>query len=204
MKSIASLALILASFAPSSLQAKEHDVDGWVNMFDGKTFAGWKANEMPEQWTIEDGAIITAPIRSHLFYTLDEFTDFEFSAEVKTIPGSNSGIYFHTQWQDEGWPETGYESQVNQTQGDPVKSGSLYNVIKLYESPAEDNRWYEHRILVQGKNIRIHVNGKLVIDYTEPEGITGPRRLSHGTIALQGHDPESVVYFRNLRIRRLE
>jgi len=29
------------------------------------------------------------------------------------------------------------------------------------------------------------------------------RRLSSGTFALQGHDPESTVYFRNIRVKPL-
>ena len=203
MKTLSAVLFALAVFVDSSLLAEEKLSDGWISMFDGKTFAGWKANEIPEQWTIVEGAIKTAPGRSHLFYVDRDFTDFEFTAEIKTMPGSNSGIYFHTKWQDEGWPKHGYESQVNQTQGDPVRSGSLYNVIKLYDSPAKDNQWYKHQIAVKGKNIRVHINGKLVIDYTEPEGVTALRRLSKGTIALQAHDPKSVVYYRNLRIRPL-
>lgn len=188
----------------SSWAADAEQGQGWTEMFDGESFEGWKANEIADKWEIVDGTIKTAPGRSHLFYVVEDFTDFEFVAEVKTTPGSNSGVFFHTKWQDDGWPAQGYESQVNQTQTDPVKSGSLYNVIKLYDSPAEDDEWYEHRIRVQGKNIRIHINGELVIDYTEPQGVTESRKLSSGTIALQSHDPKSVVYFRNLRIRPLE
>lgn len=186
------------------IAAKEEPQEKWTKMFDGKTFAGWKANEIPDQWKIVDGAIRTAPGRSHLYFVKESFDDFEFAAEVKTTPGSNSGIFFHTKWQEEGWPSHGYESQVNQTQSDPVKSGSLYNVIKLYESPAKDDHWYEHRIRVKGQNIRVHINGKLVIDYTEPKGVTETRRLSKGMIALQSHDPKSVVFYRNLRIRSLK
>jgi len=189
--------------SPGTVGAQEKSSDGWTSMFDGKTFAGWKANQNPDQWTIVDGAIKTAPGQSHLFYEDGEFTDFEFEADVKTTPGSNSGIYFHTKWQATGWPKHGYESQVNQTHADPVKSGSLYGVVKLYDSPSKDDQWYKHRIVVKGKSIRIHVNGKLVIDYTEPGGVDEARRLSKGTFALQSHDPKSVVYFRNLRIRPL-
>ena len=204
MKTLSAIIVSLALLSQGSLLAEGEPTGRWISMFDGKSLQGWKANEMPKQWTIVEGAIKTAPGRSHLFYVDHEFTDFEFKAEVKTTPGSNSGVYFHSKWQDEGWPERGYESQVNQTHGDPVKSGSLYNVIKLYESPAKDEQWHEHRIVVKGKNIHIHINGKLVIDYTEPEGGTGPRRLSQGTIALQSHDPKSVVYYRNLQIQPLD
>ena len=55
--------------------------------------------------------------------------DFHFKADVMTKPGSNGGIFFHTQYQDKGWP-VGHEAQINQTQKDPVKTGSVYIVKK--------------------------------------------------------------------------
>ena len=45
------------------------------------------------------------------------------------------------------------------------------------------------------------VDGKPVVDYTEPAG--SPTRLTGGTIALQGHDPQSEVHYRSVRIRPL-
>jgi hypothetical protein len=204
MKTKLFFVVFFLSIAASGLQAEEPRKSEWTSMFDGKTLNGWKANEMPEKWTIVDGAIKTAPGRSHLFYVAQDFTDFEFRGEIKTMPGSNSGVYLHTKWQDEGWPDHGYESQVNQTHHDPVKSGSLSTVVKVYDSPATDGEWYEHRIVVRGKNIRVHINGQLVIDYTEPAGVSESRRLSSGTIALQSHDPKSIVYYRNLRIKELK
>lgn len=192
------IAVVARADAPTFAETEESD---WIKMFDGKSLEGWKANEECTTWKVADGAIQTPPQRSHLFYMDHEFDDFEFKAQVKTTPGSNSGVFFHSKWQDEGWLKHGYESQVNQTHRDPIKSGSIYHVIKLFETPAQDNQWYEHLIAVNGKNIRIHINGKLVIDYTEPEGVTGTRRLSSGQIALQGHDPQSVVFFRDLYIR---
>jgi hypothetical protein len=119
-----------------------------------------------------------------------------------TKPGSNSGIYFHSQPED-SWPSMGHEAQVNNTQTDPVKTGSLYAVVKVYEAPAKDNEWFTEEVIVKGKNIVIKVNGKLIVDYTEPEGVTATRRLSKGKFALQAHDPDSVVSYRNIRVKPL-
>ncbi len=141
--------------------------------------------------------------RSHL-YTIKEFKNFEFKAEVMTTPGSNSGIYFHTKYQETGFPNTGYESQVNVSHGDPVKTGSLWGVVKLYETPAKDNKWWEQHIIVRGQNIVVKINGKTVLDYTEPKGVQGGRKISSGSFALQAHDPKSVIYYRNLRVKPLK
>jgi hypothetical protein len=147
--------------------------------------------------------------RSHLFYVgdLQPFEDFEFKAEVKTAPGSNSGIYIHTKFQEEGWPKQGYEVQVNNTHKDPKKTGGLYSVSDVFEAPAKDNEWFEMFISVKGKHIVIKVDGKKVVDYEEPAGGSPTagfnRVLGKGTFALQAHDPDSKVCYRNICVKKL-
>ena len=123
------------------------------------------------------------------------------------MPGSNSGIYIHTEFQAEGWPRRGYESQVNNTHRDPKKTGGLYGVVDVFEAPAEDNKWFEQHITVKGKQIIIKIDGKTVVDYTEPDdkkpGPDFTRVLDKGTFALQAHDPKSTVYFKNIRVKKL-
>ncbi len=184
--------------------------DGWICLFDGKTFDGWKmAEENTDSWKIEDGLLVCQGDRCHLFYAGPElpFVNFEFEAEVMTAPGSNSGIYFHTEYQATGWPKQGYEVQVNNTHKDPVKTGSLYGVVKNFEAPAKDNEWFKETIIVQGKKVTIKVDGKTIVDYTEPENPQPEggfnRVLSKGTFALQAHDPKSKVYFRNIKVKKL-
>ena len=186
------------------------DDAGWITMFDGKSFEGWKINEAPDSWSIKDGAIVANGPRSHLFYIGDEkpFKNFEFEAEVLTKPGSNAGIYFHTKYQDKDWPKYGFEAQVNNSYTkDPIKTGSLYQVVTVKEAPAKDDEWFPYSIKVEGKHIVVKVDGKTVVDYTEPEGQKPgeqfTRVVDQGTFALQAHDPGSTVMFRNLRVRRL-
>ncbi len=185
--------------------------DGFVAMFDGKTFNGWKINESPESWKIEDGAIVAHGNRSHLFYEGDgkPFKNFHLKAEVKTTSGSNGGIYFHTKYQDEGWPKHGFECQVNISHKDPKKSSGLYSVQDVFDPPAKDNEWYTQEIVVKGRKIVLSLNGKALVDYTEPENQKAAsaqfeRKLGEGTFALQAHDPASTVYFRKLRVKRLD
>ncbi len=186
------------------------DGDGWQTLFDGKSFAGWKASENTDSWKIEDGKLVCFGPRSHLFYVGDEkpFKNFEFEAEVMTTPGSNAGIYFHTKYQETGWPRFGQEIQVNVTHKDPKKSGGIYAVSDVAAPPCKDNEWYTQSIRVEGRRVITKINGQQLVDYTEPEGKEAfnkdfERRLGEGTFALQAHDPMSKVYFRNLRVRRL-
>lgn len=191
---------------PATLALAAED---WVELFDGKSLEGWKASEATNSWSVQDGAIVAhGQPRSHLFYTAakEPFVNFEFHADVKTTPGSNSGIYFHTKFQPKGWPNQGIEAQVNCTHKDPIKTGSLYGLVKVTRCPHKDNEWFAYDIHVQGKRVVVKVNGETIADWREPANATkGPRgrRIGSGTFALQAHDPGSTVYFRNIKVRRL-
>jgi len=192
--------------------------DGWVALFDGATLEGWKASENAASFRVEEGAITCDGPRSHLFYVGPvegaDFRSFEFQTEVRTRPGANSGIYFHTAFQEEGWPEKGFEIQVNNSQkrhGDYLemkKTGSLYGYRNLYKAMAPDDEWFEVKVEVRGKRVRIWTGGTLVVDYREPDELPaswdeGFRKLGHGTFAFQCHDPQSRVSYRKVRVRPL-
>lgn len=202
------VACLVAMGAVATAADKE---EGFVQLFDGKTFNGWKINERPESWSIVDGAFVAKGDRSHLFYVADEkpFKNFELRVDVMTEPKSNGGIYFHTKFQPEGWPKYGFESQVNNSyESDPQKTGSLYAVVPVKEKNVDDNVWYTETIIVKGKNVKIKVNDKVVVDYDEPAdkkaGEDFTRKIDEGTFALQAHDPGSRVHFKNIRVKRLD
>ncbi|GAB4243552.1 MAG: DUF1080 domain-containing protein [Acidobacteriota bacterium] len=206
-RSLVLLAIVLGLAGGGRLLAQD-----WISLFDGKSLDGWKAAENPGTFSVRDGMIVVNGPRAHLFYLgpvqNHDFNNFEFQAEVMTKPKANSGIYFHTQYQEEGWPAVGYEVQINNTHPDPRKTGSLYAIQDVHEAPARDNEWFTVRFRVQGKRVTVWVNDRQVVDYEEPPNPERPagmerRLLSHGTFALQGHDPESVVYYRNIKVRPL-
>lgn len=126
-----------------------------------------------------------------------------------TRPGSNSGIYFHTAFQPTGFPAAGFEVQVANTyKGDNKKTGSLYAVRNVAKQLVNDNQWFTMNIQVRGKQVEIRLNTMLVVDYIEPDqpyraDPNFQRVLNHGTFALQGHDPGSTTYFKNIRVRPL-
>ncbi len=201
------LALTTSLLADDGEKSKD---DGWKTIFDGKSFKGWKASENKKSWKVEEGAFVCHGDRSHLFYVGEKepFVNFEFKADVMTTPGSNAGIYFHTRYQEEGWPKYGHEAQVNISHGDPKKTGSLYGVVNVSNPPAKDNEYWTQHIIVKGKHIVIKINDKVVVDYTEPDNKEAfsksfERRLGKGTFALQAHDPKSKVYFKNIKVKRL-
>jgi len=206
MKQILLLALGLV--ASSALAAD--DEPGFKVLMDGKTFSSWKiAAENTNTFSIVDGAFVAHGNRCHLFYVGDEkpFVNFHLKVDVMTDTNSNGGIYFHTKYQPLGWPQGGFECQVNNTQGDWKKTGSLYDVVNVAQSLATDNQWWTQEIIVEGNKVTVKVDGKIVLNYNEPPGAQAgkdfERKLSEGTFALQGHDPKSVVRYKNIRVKRL-
>ena len=184
---------------------------GFTPLMDGKTFDGWKmAEENQSTWKIEDGAFVASGPRCHLFYVGDgkPFKNFHFKAEVMTEPNSNGGIFFHTRYQAQGWPKGGFESQVNNTHSDWVKTGSLWGLVNVGLTAAQDKKWWTQEIIVEGNKITVKVDGKNVLQYAEPAGAQAgkdfERKLGEGTFALQGHDPGSTIRYKNIHVKRLD
>jgi len=203
---------LLAFSSLAAMAQNQGENEGWISLWDGKTFDGWKASENPASFSIVDGTIKVDGPRAHLFYVgpveNHNFNNFEFKAEVKTEPGANSGIFFHTRFQEDGWPSKGYEVQVNQTHSDWRKTGSLYSFDDVKEVHVKDNEWYTEHIIVQGDRVTVKINGKTVVDYVESEdnnrpADAGDKKIDRGTFALQAHDPKSVIYYRNIRVKPL-
>lgn len=213
--SLCSLSLFLSLLAIAATPGRCQD---WEPIFDGKTLANWKASESPGSFQAVEGQIVGNGPRSHLFYVgrdgEADFKNFELSAEVLTVPNANSGVYFHTQFQGQGWPGKGFEVQVHNARSgqngyrENKLTGSLYGIRNVYKPLVKDGEWFNLRVLVKANRVQTFVNDTLVVDYVEPPLAAGgnsrpARRLGHGTFALQCHDPSSKVCYRNLRVKRL-
>jgi hypothetical protein len=207
----------VGSMAAAGLPAAE--TGGWVQLFDGRSLDGWRPSENQATWKVVEGQLASEGPRSHLFYTGPvhgaDFRNFELEVEALARPGCNSGVYFHTAWQPNGFPEKGFEVQINNTatgEGsyrERKKTGSLYGLRNIYKQLVPDDTWFKLQIAVRGKNIQVRLNQTLLVDYTEPAPAFIPpghergRFLDHGTFALQGHDAGSKVRFRSVRVRPL-
>jgi hypothetical protein len=204
VKSLLSLSTALLLVITLSSHQNQEQKKGWIKLFDGKSLDGWKASENPESFKVEDGAIVVFGNRAHLFYTGSvsdhAFKNFEYKAKVMTKAGANSGMYIHTEFQEEGWPSKGYEIQVNNSHTDWRRTGSVYALQDVKEAPAKDDKWFTQHIIVQGNKITVKVDGKTINEYTVPaEG----GKLSTGTFALQAHDPKSKVYYKDIMVKIL-
>jgi len=215
-----------------------HHGKKWVSLFDGKSLDGWTASkENPDSFSVKNGTLIVDGGRSHLFYTGKvngaNFKNFELKAKVKTMKNANGGVYFHTAYQDEGWPSQGFECQVNTSQKDPKKTGSLYGIANVYvpmepeepfiirvdkagaqvyreKAPSTDGEWFDYHIIVKGEDVTIKVDGETIVQWKQPPGYAGPnpgtpgRVLGSGTFAIQAHDPNSVTHYQDIQVKVLD
>ncbi len=204
---------------------------GTLSLFNGETLDGWKVTEEnQDSFRVQEQAIVAEGPRAHLFYDGEhgtDFTDFVLTLKVRTEPGANSGVYFHTRYQATDWPRVGLEAQVNATQYDYRKTGSLYAIadVRVYSDdkehpaigfdsnafttraapPHQDNEWFDYEIRVEDGTVTTRVNGELLVRWKQPQDWdNGDIRLSSGTFALQAHDPDSTVHYKDIAVRRLE
>lgn len=206
----------------------------WVSLFNGKDLSGWTAStENANSFFVEDGTLILKGGRAHLFYTGTDgqanFKNFELRLKIKTLQASNSGVYFHTAYQESGWPEKGFEAQVNSAHSDPRKTGSLYGIVNVYSpgpdvepflvqvseneevfayqptAPSTDGQWFDYHITVVNQTVTIRVDGKIQSQWTQPKDwpATG-RSISSGTFGLQAHDPGCEVHYQDIQVKVLD
>jgi hypothetical protein len=208
---------IILTFAQAS-----GDADGWLQLFNGKDLTGWRANNDPESFTVQDGLLrvqASGRTSAHLFYVGDRthgfetFKNFELEVTARAEPNSNGGIFVHTDMSTRNAQKhlaKGYEIQLNSSTRETRKTGSLYAVIDLDSSPVDETEWFTIRVVVQDKRITVAVNGRELLEYTEPADVVRPKEragrrfdTAGGGIALQAHDVGSAWYFKNVRLKQL-
>ncbi len=176
--------------------------EGWQPLFNGKDLTGWFATGWA-RWEVKDGVLIGQGGMGHLF-TEKTFRDFELRAMIRIRSfrpeqfKPNNGIYFRAKpnpTNRDSWP-VGYEAQVfNHIENQPF-TGSLYHQARASRLLTRDEAWFSMRIVAKGEHIQIFVNGQKVVDVRD-------REFREGHIAIQCHDPFTIVETRDLYWRPL-
>ncbi len=160
---------------------------GWMLLFDGKTFEGWRGygrQDVPGAWSIDDGAIKIngsgqgeAGARNGGDIIFDRpFKNFELQFEWKVAKGSNSGVFYLSQ-EIEGQPifksspEYQILDNVNHLDARLGKDGnrqsaSLYDMIPAKPQNSKGfGEWNTGAIIVY-KGTVVHMqNGEVVLEY---------------------------------------
>lgn len=205
---IALLSLGLVSASAASKKSER----GFVKIFDGKSFAGWEG-DTKKSFRIEDGAVVGGSLdakvpRNEFLSTARRYTNFVLRLEFKLLGKgkANAGIQIRTERIPNHHEVIGYQADM----GDGWW-GSLYDESrrrkvlakadpKLIEKILQRGEWNDYEIRCEGPRIRLFINGRQTVDYTEDD----PKIPLHGIIALQIHGgPPSEAWYRNVRIKEL-
>ncbi len=179
----ASLLLFLTTTMATAQTAAEKD-DGFVPLFDGKSFAGWKTNaNTAKSWKIKDGMMVLLGGSSSI-YTEKKYDDFivrlEWRPEKK---GYNSGLFLRG------------NNQINLSQkavGQLIGNKGTKSVLELHKEPGEWNEW---EVACIGPKVTLKVNGKLAWSIDDFKATDGP-------LGLQAEGQH--IDFKNLRIKALK
>ena len=191
-----------ASTGPPSARSTDGPADpdgvGVIELFDGKTLAGWTRRGGEADYRVEDGAIVgrTRPGQPNSFLCTDAvYSDFELTFEFQVDDEANSGVQFRSR----SLPEYrkgqvhGYQFEIDTTTrawtGGIYEEGRRGWLANLVENEAartafRPRAWNLGRIRAEGTRIRTWLNDVPAADLSER---LFPDAIPKGFVALQVH-----------------
>jgi hypothetical protein len=235
MKRLLPLLTVAALQVTAALAADKADNSktGWVDLFDGKTLAGWVHDSVGKAtYEVVDGTIVGTTVEgspNSFLCSEKQFGDFELEFDVKVDDGLNSGVQIRSRAKtvadvaekDKGKrnSEAGriFGPQV-EIESSPGQAGYVYGEAtglgwlstepqdpKFSHSLMKNGEWNHFRIVARGDTIKTWINGQPAANLTHA-GIyqTHPK----GFIGLQVHGIKKgtgpfKVAWKNIRIREL-
>jgi hypothetical protein len=184
-------------------------------LFDGKTFNGWEGNL--KIFRIEDGAIVGGSLKekvaqNEFLCTKQEYSDFVLRLKFKLLgdpKGANAGIQFRTQRIPNHHEVIGYQADIGQNYWGALYDESRRKKVLAGPTPeevqklAKPNDWNEYVIRAEGRRIRLELNGRQTVDYTETDE-TILKTGQSGCICVQIHGgPPSEAWYKDITIETL-
>jgi formylglycine-generating enzyme required for sulfatase activity len=181
--------------------------EGFVSLFNGRDFTGWKFSDSSPQkrsWTVVNGTMVNRGedrTRACSIFTEQNYRDFVLYLEFNLPPRGNSGVYLRGRHEVQLCDDAAFQVANNQ------RTGAIYKEIApsvVASKPAGE--WQTLEVTLIGDRVSVTLNGFLVIkdgQLSEPYQSAMPAidRTAPGPIYLQGNI--GSVSFRNLRIKSL-
>jgi len=184
-----------------------------VPLFDGRTFAGWEGDTI-RMWRIEDGALVGGSLtemvpKNDFLSTTKRYGNFVLRLQFK-LAGTgfvNAGVQFRSErLRDPAHEMTGYQADLGEKFWGSLYDESRRNRVLVGPDQAQmgalvkAGEWNDYEIRAEGRRIRLTLNGRQTVDYTE-EDTAIPLT---GLIALQIHGGgKAQVAYRNITIVEL-
>jgi Domain of Unknown Function (DUF1080) len=179
--------LLCASFSLASAEEK------WVDLFDGKTLTGWKA-QTEANWRVEEGAIVVDHGPIGLLTTDRSWKNYELELEFRAQIGSNSGVFLSTKPTVTDESKDCYEVNIAPP-SNPFPTGSIVK-RKQFQGAGERVEWRKYRMIVKDGRVQVWLDNKESAVYQDPSP------LLQGLIGLQIN--QGKVEFRRIRVREMD
>jgi hypothetical protein len=192
--------LAQAAESPLNALSAADAAAGWIRLFDGETFFGWKPNN-DVNWKVTDGVVHADQGDPGLLQTTTEFADFELRCDFRLAKGGNSGIFLRGVFSPKDPTIDCYELNMCDTHP-KFPTGSLVGLIRPEQEIVGEGDWHTYHVTAEGNRIDVDLDGKRILSYTDPR----PTARRRGYIGLQknaGKAEYRNVYLRPLTTRPL-
>ncbi|MGH9371295.1 MAG: 3-keto-disaccharide hydrolase [Vicinamibacterales bacterium] len=211
MHSLLCVSVILAGALAS---AGDQSPQGAVALFDGRTFTGWEG-DTAKTWSIQDGAIVggslSEPVpRNDFLCTTRSYGNFVLRLKFKLVGTDgfiNAGVQFRSQRaKDPAHEMVGYQADMGAKYWGSLYDESRRNKVlaqpdeSLVQALVKRGDWNDYEIRAEGRRIRLFLNGRQTVDYTEPDTAIP----QSGLIGLQIHGGgKAQVFYKDMTIEEL-
>ncbi len=182
---------------PKPLLSAEEVAAGWIQLFDGESLYGWKANS-DVNWSVADG-VITADkgTKPGLLLTAVPFADYELRCDFWMAKGGNSGLFLRTPFVPTDPGVDCYELNICDTHPQGFNTASFVKRQKPSKEVSGEEAWKTFVVRAEGPHVVVTLDGEEVLDFTDKTD----KPLTSGFIGLQMNS--GLVKFRNLFVRPL-
>ena len=190
---------------------------GFTSLFNGKNLDGWTlVKPTGTGYIVENGILICPEDGGGNLLTEKDYDNFILRLDFKLSPGGNNGVGIRAPLAGD-IAYSGMEIQILDHDHPKYKDlkpwqrhGSVYNLVPAKADALKPaGEWNQEEIAVDGKRIKVTLNGKLITDadlstVTDPEVLKkhpGIHRTT-GRVGFLGHGTR--VEFRNIRLKPLK
>jgi hypothetical protein len=215
------LILIASSICAPSKSGWTHQPGSsseWRSLYNGRSLEGWD-HVGPGKFVVENGLLRTEGGMGLLWFPAEKFGNCVIRVVYKTATErANSGLYVRVADKpDDPWfaVHHGFEVQIADFGSEGRSTGSIYSFSKATAKPSKSGEWNTLEVTLNGNRIVTSINGTKVSEFDsselspdspkksgEGDPARGPRPAL-GYIGLQNHDPDSVVFFKEVSVKPL-
>src|SRR5262249_14360254 len=139
---------------------------GWILLFDGESLFGWTPGS-DANWKAHDGVISVSEGSQGLLCTNSEFGDYQLHVDFRSPADTNSGVFLLTPLKPKNATDDCYDLNIAPA-SNPFPTGGFVKRVRAEGAEPKADEWNSFDVTVEGAHFLVKLNGKQVLDYTDP------------------------------------